>query len=167
MGQQQQSVQTSQQHLSSSSPAKSRSLQLPTSPTHLAALRGATHQRHQASFDFSNTTTTMTTASGAATGDVNMYNMSRHQQFLYPTPPSVDSVLHNNSFMSPSPDSPDQWSSASPQSHSDWSDGIHSPPALNGNGHYSQQQQQQQVHHQQQHLHQQQITQQTGTEVII
>merc|ERR1712223_1157066 len=173
--QQQQSVQSSQQHISSSSPAKSRSLQLPTSPTHLAALRGATHQRHQASFDFSNTTTTMTTASGpvpsAPPGDVNMYNMSRqHQQFLYPTPPSVDSVLHNNSFMSPSPDSPDQWSSASPQSHSDWSDGIHSPPALglNGNGHYSQQQQQQ-VHHQQQqqHLHQQQITQQTGTEVII
>merc|ERR1719433_2395112 len=81
--QQQQPVQSSQQHLSSSSPAKSRSVQLPTSPTHLAALRGATHQRHQASFDFSNTTTTMTTASGAATGDVNMYNMSRHQQFLY------------------------------------------------------------------------------------
>merc|ERR1712223_1720333 len=128
--QQQQSVQSSQQHISSSSPAKSRSLQLPTSPTHLAALRGATHQRHQASFDFSNTTTTMTTASGpvpsAPPADVNMSR--QHQQFLYPTPPSVDSVLHNNSFMSPSPDSPDQWSSASPQSHSDWSDGIHSPP---------------------------------------
>merc|ERR1719384_1314641 len=44
-------VQSSQQHLSSSSPAKSRSVQLPTSPTHLQALRGATHQRHQASFD--------------------------------------------------------------------------------------------------------------------
>merc|ERR1712083_187918 len=57
-----------------------------------------------------------------------------HQQFLYPTPPQEQ--LHNNSF---SPASPDQWSSASPQSNSEWSDGtVHSPPALNGNGHYSQ-----------------------------
>jgi len=113
------------QHLS---PAKSRSVQLPTSPTHLAAMRGATHQRHQASFDFSN-------AANNSNGDVQMF--MAQQQFLYPTPPQEQ--VHNNSFMSPSPDSPDQWSSgASPQSHSDWSDGIHSPPsALNGGGHYS------------------------------
>ena len=120
-----------QQHLS---PAKSRSVQLPTSPTHLAALRGATHQRHQASFDFSNAATSGTN------GDVQMY-MAQQQQFMYPTPPQDQ--MHNNSFMSPSPDSPDQWSSgASPQSHSDWSDGIHSPPStgqMNG-GHFSQQQ---------------------------
>ena len=147
--QQQQPVQSSQQHLSSSSPAKSRSIQLPTSPTHLQALRGATHQRHQASFDFSNATATTTTV---AAGDMNMYNMAKHQQFLYPTPPQEQ--LHNNSF---SPASPDQWSSASPQSNSEWSDGtVHSPPALNGNGHYSQ------THHQ----HQQQMSQQTDAVII-
>ena len=149
--QQQQSVQSSQQHLSSSaSPAKSRSIQLPTSPTHLQALRGATHQRHQASFDFSNATATTTTV--AAGPDMNMYNMAKHQQFLYPTPPQEQ--LHNNSF---SPASPDQWSSASPQSNSEWSDGtVHSPPALNGNGHYSQ------THLQ----HQQQMSQQTDAVII-
>merc|ERR1719220_2531713 len=38
---------------------------LPTSPTHIAAMRGATHQRHQ-QFDFN--------------------NMSSQQQFMYPTP---------------------------------------------------------------------------------
>jgi len=152
--QQQQPVQSSQQHLSSSSPAKSRSVQLPTSPTHLAALRGATHQRHQASFDFPPNPTT-TAAATTTVSDINMYNMARHQQFLYPTPPQEQ--LHNNSF---SPDSPDQWSSASPQSHSDWSDGIHSPPAINGNGLYSQQQ----AHHQQQH--QQQMSQQTDAVII-
>merc|ERR1719238_945502 len=109
--QQQQSVQSSQQHISSSSPAKSRSLQLPTSPTHLAALRGATHQRHQmapTSFDFppGNPTTTSPSTTATTVNDMNMYSMSRHAQFLYPTPPQEQ--LHNNSF---SPDSPDQWSS--------------------------------------------------------
>merc|ERR1711956_144376 len=49
------------------------------------------------------------TTTTVATGDMNMYNMAKHQQFLYPTPPQEQ--LHNNSF---SPASPDQWSSASP-----------------------------------------------------
>merc|ERR1719270_2936630 len=49
----QQQQQQLQHH--ASSPIKSRSTQLPTSPTHMAAMRGATHQRrHQASFDFGN-----------------------------------------------------------------------------------------------------------------
>merc|ERR1719189_2700195 len=78
----QHSMSPPQQQLTNSSPAKSRlslSTQLPTSPTHLAALRGATHQRHQqASFDFTNAA-----AAGSAT-DVQMYMA---QQFLYPTPP--------------------------------------------------------------------------------
>merc|ERR1719433_1659059 len=152
---------SSQQHLSSSqSPAKSRSVQLPTSPTHLAALRGATHQRHQmapTSFDFppGNPTTTSSTPTATTVNDMNMYSMSRHAQFLYPTPPQEQ--LHNNSF---SPDSPDQWSSASPQSHSDWSDGIHSPPAINhGSNHYSQQQ----AHH---HQHQHQLHQMSQEQII-
>lgn len=135
-----------QQHVS---PAKSRSVQLPTSPTHLAALRGATHQRHQASFDFSNVN---------PNGDVQMY-MAR-QQFMYPTPPQEQA--HNNSFMSPSPDSPDQWSN-SPQSHSDcWSDGIHSPPSAL----YNQQHHQQQIQQQQQQQHQQMVHQQTDAVII-
>merc|ERR1712079_802974 len=95
---------------------------LPTSPTHIAAMRGATHQRHQ-QFDFN--------------------NVSSQQQFMYPTPPHSQGgqggLLQNGvtsnagmsdgmNYMTPSPDSPGQWSSASPQSHSDWSEtGIHSP----------------------------------------
>ena len=135
--QQQQQQQLQHAQLLGSSPMKSRSIQLPTSPTHLAALRGATHQRHQGSFDYSG-------------NDVQMYmaqqQQQQQQQFLYPTTPQ-DQQMHNNSFMG-SPDSP-QWSNPSPQSHSDWSEGIHSPPM---NGYQKQQQQQQQ---QQQIMHQQ------------
>merc|ERR1712170_295652 len=78
-----------------SSPIKSNGMKLPTSPTHMAAMRGATHQRHQASFDFASSDPSQ-----------NMY-MNR-QQFLYPTPPQEQGGQHNNSFLSPSPDSPDQ-----------------------------------------------------------
>ena len=49
------------------------------------------------------------------------------QQGMYafmPTPPQTGD--QNTNFMTPSPDSPGQWSSASPQS--EWSEGIHSPP---------------------------------------
>jgi len=97
--------------------------QLPTSPTHMAAMRGATHQRHQ-QFEFPANATTDQFA-------------QHQQQFLYPTPPhqqqqqqqqqKVDQTMN---YMTPSPDSPGQWSSASPQSHSDWSEGIHSPPMV-------------------------------------
>ena len=138
----------------SSSPIKSRSTQLPTSPTHLAAMRGATHQRqysHQASsFDFDHQ---------AQNQQQQQQMYMNRQQFLYPTPPQEQGG-HNNSFLSPSPDSPDQWSSASPQSHSDWSEGIHSPPSVM-NGHFGQ--------HHSQHLQQpqQMINQQTTDAVII
>jgi Notch-like protein len=143
-----------------SSPVKSRTTQLPTSPTHLQALRGATHQRHQASFDFTN-------AAPSNNADIQMFMAVAQQQFLYPTPPHSQpqggqQQMHESSFMSPSPDSPGQWSSASPQSHSDWSEGIHSPPS----GHFQQQQQQQQQHHQQQ-LQQQQLMHQQTDAVII
>ena len=138
----------------SSSPIKSRSTQLPTSPTHMAAMRGATHQRqysHQASsFDFDHQ---------AQNQQQQQQMYMNRQQFLYPTPPQEQGG-HNNSFLSPSPDSPDQWSSASPQSHSDWSEGIHSPPSVM-NGHFGQ--------HHSQHLQQpqQMINQQTTDAVII
>ena len=106
----------------SSSPIKSRGMMLPTSPTHLAAMRGATHLRHQA-FDFPEAPVPA------------MNQMGGYYPYL-PTPPQTG---ENGNFMTPSPESPSQWSSNSPQSHSDWSDGnIHSPP------NYQQQQQQQQ-----------------------
>merc|ERR1712223_1312338 len=124
------------------------SQQLPTSPTHIAAMRGATHQRHQ-QFDFNNVSS---------------------QQFTYPTPPhSQGGLLQNGNhqvsdgmnYMTPSPDSPGQWSSTSPQSHSDWSEtGIHSPPSNNNCVGQTSLQQNQQFHHQQKQHQQQQMHQQ-------
>ena len=105
-----------------SSPIKSNGMKLPTSPTHLAALRGATHQRHQASFDY-------------AGNDVQMYMMQQQQQ------QQQQQQKHQQQFLSPSPDSP-QWSNPSPQSHSDWSEGIHSPPSVMNGYHMPQQQHQ-------------------------
>merc|ERR1711899_494092 len=128
----------------------------PTSPTHIAAMRGATHQRHQ-QFDFNNVSS---------------------QQFMYPTPPhSQGGLLQNGNhpvsdgmnYMTPSPDSPGQWSSASPQSHSDWSEtGIHSPPSNNNCVGQTSLQQNQQFHHQQkQHQMAQQMMQQQTDGVLI
>ena len=66
-----------------------------------------------------------------------------HQQHHYPTPPSQHSHMSADStpndlssllpdhYMTPSPDSPGQWSSSSPHSaQSDWSEGISSPPQI-------------------------------------
>ena len=157
-------------------PQQLGSQQLPTSPTHIAAMRGATHQRHQ-QFDFN--------------------NVSTQQQFMYPTPPHSQggqgALMQNGAtvvsdgmnYMTPSPDSPGQWSSASPQSHSDWSEtGIHSPPSNNNcvaqtslqqnhqNSYHLNQQkqhQQQQMQHQQQQqqMAQQQMLQQQTDGVLI
>ena len=45
-----------------------------------------------------------------------------------PTPPQSGAEQSNTNFMTPSPDSPGQWSSASPQSPQ-WSESnLHSPP---------------------------------------
>lgn len=110
-------VTSPQQMAHQTSPIKSRGMLLPTSPTHMAAMRGASHQRHQ-SFDFPDTQTQQ-----------QMTHPAMMQPGMYPylpTPPQ--SGEPNTNFMTPSPDSPGQWSSASPQSHSDWSEGIHSPP---------------------------------------
>ena len=115
---------------------------------------------------------------------------------MYPTPPHSQGgqggLLQNSvtsnagmsdgmNYMTPSPDSPGQWSSASPQSHSDWSEtGIHSPPSNNncvgGQTHQNsfhlnqqKQQQQQQMQHQQQQqqMAQQQMLQQQTDGVLI
>merc|ERR1719208_494918 len=90
-----------QQMQHQSSPIKSRGMMLPTSPTHLAAMRGATHQRHQ-SFDFPEN-------AGQA-----MSQMAGFCPYLN-TPPQT---AENGNFMTPSPESPSQWSTNSPQSHS-------------------------------------------------
>ena len=143
-----------QQQISPAKPPAPRYSQLPTSPTHMAAMRGATHQKMQ-SFDFTN---------------VSPYG----QQFIYPNQTNLNGVRNDGyigdgslgNFMTPSPDSPGQWSSGSPQSHNDWSDGIHSPPSNGMNQyHQLQQQQQQQLMAQQQMLQQQQ--QQHSDSVLI
>lgn len=120
-----------QQMVHQTSPIKSRGMQLPTSPTHMAAMRGAAvHQRHQ-SFDFPDSN--------------QQAQQMGHPAMIYPytlpTPPQNGDPSTN--FMTPSPDSPGQWSSASPQSHSDWSEGIHSPPGTNNFQQLKQPQQQQ------------------------
>ena len=146
---------TSPQPLQQQAPPPARSTaQLPTSPTHLAAMRGNMQQQqlmqqHQQQAQFG-------------------------QQFVYPTPPhngnGQQQQVNNgaSNFLTPSPDSP--WSSASPQSHSDWSEagGVHSPPSM----HQQQQmQKQQQLHMQQQQMLQQQQQhqqqQQQGDGVLI
>lgn len=108
----------------SPSPAKSRP-SLPTSPTHIAAMRVATHQKHpQMQFDF--TDAYKMTQTGKAVG----YQQPQQQYYHYLTPPSETP----ESFPTPSPDqvegglgSPFHWSSSSPHSNSDWSEGISSP----------------------------------------
>merc|ERR1711936_1120643 len=91
------------QMMHQTSPHKPRGMNLPTSPTHFAAMRGASHQRIQSSFDFPETQSQQ------------MGHPGMLQQGMYafmPTPPQNGD--QNTNFMTPSPDSPGQWSSASP-----------------------------------------------------
>merc|ERR1719411_1061759 len=108
-------VTSPQQLMHQTSPHKPRGINLPTSPTHFAAMRGASHQRIQ-SFDFPES-------------QAQQQQQMGHPGMMYPylpTPPQ--SEQHPTNFMTPSPDSPGQWSSASPQSNTDFNEGIHSPP---------------------------------------
>ena len=142
------------------------------------AMRGATHQRHQAAFGFTDATSDAMNAGAAS---------STSQQFIYLTLPhsqggqgsrqqlgqhSATVVSDGMNYLTPSPDSPGQWSSSSPQSHSDCSkSGIHPPPSYNNvvaqtslqqqqNSFHLNQQKQQQQQHLQQQQQQQQLTQQ-------
>ena len=149
-------IQQQQQQSSPTKPPAPRSAQLlPTSPTHMAAMRGATHQKMQQAFDFNN---------------VGQYG----QQFNFPNQTNIrsDGFFNDGSagnFMTPSPDSPGQWSSGSPQSHIDWSDGMLSPPSsgMNQFQHLQLQQQQQQQQHMAQHQMLQQQQQQRTDSVLI
>ena len=107
------------------SPIK-RGLNLPTSPTHFAAMRGASHQRIQ-SFDFPETGGQPGQHPGQMGPGAGHPGMLQQGMYPFmPTPPQ-SGAEQNTNFMTPSPDSPGQWSSASPQSPQ-WSEGIHSPP---------------------------------------
>ena len=106
----------------STSPQKPRGL-LPTSPTHMAAMRN--HQRHQ-SFDFPESSQQLVVGHPGMQGMQGMFTYTN-----LPTPPGNN---EGNAYMTPSPESP-AWSSAtSPQSGGEavWSDGnLHSPPNFN------------------------------------
>ena len=153
------------------SPSKLRP-PLPTSPTHLAALRLATAS---SGFDFPVTSSAQTVnhlqqqqQQHEQQAHQQQQQQQLHQQQLqhrqqqqhqqhqqqphqqqplpstsfyphYPTPPSHHSGVEatpqhaattnsHDSFPTPSPESPGQWSSASPHSQSDWSEGVRSPP---------------------------------------
>lgn len=140
-------------YLGSPSPAKTRP-SLPTSPTHIAAMRAATHQKHGGPQQQQPTTMGFDFSSGgelplaySVTG-ANVQQQQQMQQQLnaqqyyhYLTPPSQHSQnpevtpqhyiqeAENLNYSTPSPNSPGHWSSSSPHSNSDWSEGIHSPVA--------------------------------------
>lgn len=125
---------------------------LPTSPTHMAAMRAAHHQKtvhmqsHQQpsnTYDYPPMTDLhcmLTAQSKTANNNSSSNNLTYQQQghsYHYPTPPSQHSqpemtpqhyLLGPETYLTPSPESPGQWSSSSPHSaQSDWSEGIHSP----------------------------------------
>ncbi|GIY72361.1 neurogenic locus Notch protein [Caerostris extrusa] len=140
----------------SSSPIKQRP-SLPTSPTHMAAMRAAHHQRTtklhpqptgNLIYDYPQAMPELQTGMGSNpkgsmqnNGQQSLYPQIYH----YPTPPSQHShndgettphYLHppENNYLTPSPDSPGQWSSSSPHSASDWSESMASPM---GHNHHS------------------------------
>lgn len=107
----------------SPSPGKTRP-SLPTSPTHMQALRHATMQAVDPFSQYHHFY-----GSVQQTSQSLQPPQSQHAQ-QYLTPPSDAAP---ESFPTPSPDSPWHWSSSSPNSNSDWSEGISSPPNNNNN----------------------------------
>lgn len=130
---------------------------LPTSPTHMAAMRAAHHQKtvqlqsqqsanSSSPYEYQSNMTnlqhllsnTLPKNSMAQTTTSNQQVIYSHQ-YHYPTPPSQHShggaeatpqhYFHApETYLTPSPESPGQWSSSSPHSaQSDWSEGISSP----------------------------------------
>lgn len=138
----------------SPSPAKSRP-SLPTSPTHIAAMRAATQQKHGGipqtqnlpmGFDFSQAglelSKSYATAQQQSLTPATL-NPQQYQQNYYLTPPSQHSdnltpqhIMQDN-FSTPSPESPGHWSStSSPHSYtSDWSENMTSPNTYSSTGH--------------------------------
>lgn len=136
----------------SPSPAKTRP-SLPTSPTHIAAMRAATQQKHggvpQAQnlpmgYDFTQARLELpkTYASGQSLTPSALNPQQYQQQNYYLTPPSQHSdnltpqhIIQDN-FSTPSPESPGHWSSSSPHSYtSEWSENVTSPNTYASTGH--------------------------------
>lgn len=161
------------------SPTKSRP-GLPTSPTHLMAMRHQQQIGPQSSqsqtkpkissgsaYEFPVTTSSQqhqpaepnciysgspshSMAAGSSNNGANRYPPAGSLYNHYPTPPSVSQVSqsdqptpqhystsHDPSYLTPSPESPGQWSSSSPHSaQSDWSDAILSPPHPSQDSHH-------------------------------
>jgi len=111
---------------------------LPMSPTHMQAMQQCAVQRHQH----------YPQPSRPDHGLIGPWQAPSHRRVHhYPTPPSQHSyagpthdvgpggvaraplpIHHPEQFLTPSPDSPGQWSSSSPHSgQSDWSEGMSSP----------------------------------------
>lgn len=125
----------------SPSPAKTRP-SLPTSPTHIAAMRAATQQKHGGvpqnqnlpmGFEFSQAGLELPMGYACNSMTPASLQPQQYQQNYYLTPPSQHSdatpqhLLPDN-FPTPSPESPGHWSSSSPHScNSDWSENITSP----------------------------------------
>lgn len=140
-----------QAYSGSPSPAKTRP-SLPTSPTHIAAMRAATQQKHGGvpqtqnlamGYDFTQVRLELpkSYSSGQGLTPSNL-NPQQYQQNYYLTPPSQHSdtltpqhIMQDN-FSTPSPDSPGHWSSSSPHSYtSEWSENVTSPNTYTSTGH--------------------------------
>lgn len=144
------------------SPGKRPSL--PTSPTHMAAMRAAQQQRNaqmsplgqqqqqqqqganqplQNGFEYPQTDISQIYSSlkNTVVPHTQQQSYPNYQYHQYPTPPSQHShisvpgettpqqFVSPETYLTPSPESPGQWSSSSPHSASDWSEGISSPAA--------------------------------------
>ena len=147
-------------YMGSPSPAKNRP-SLPTSPTHIAAMRQATHQKHggmpPVGFDFENLPypsnqqqqqqqmqqTQQQIQQQQQQQNTQQQQQQTQQYYQYLTPPSHHSgpdvtpqhlMQAPESFPTPSPDSPGHWSSSSPRSNSDWSECMASPNAYGSSG---------------------------------
>lgn len=121
----------------SPSPAKNRP-SLPTSPTHIAAMRAATQQKHggvpqtqnlQMGYDFSQIDLPLTYSALTNTTAGSLQPQQFQQQNYYLTPPSQHSDhLMPDNYPTPSPESAGHWSLSSPRScNSDWSENVSSP----------------------------------------
>lgn len=144
------------------SPVKPPKMMLPTSPTHIQAMQqralqeqraahGSPHSRQNEHYMYNSSEThhPITSKPNMFTNDSYVHQSQAidypQKMFVekFPTPQSQSSmdspqlrsgVTIPDHYLTPSPDSPGQWSSSSPHSaHSDWSEGISSPDQPNRN----------------------------------
>lgn len=133
------------------SPIKA-SKNLPTSPTHMQAMhqRARHHDQrlhesphsvgetcqYQTKPQIDNVPPGVYTIDSYGRTQQHSNTLPKYMEHQFPTPPSQHSmespqVMQNavlpEHYLTPSPDSPGQWSSSSPHSNSDWSEGISSP----------------------------------------